>query len=60
MDRHVEKKRERRRRDFARIVDRGVTRARLWLERPGFHFGGERVATWDDLLRVRRRQGRLR
>jgi hypothetical protein len=59
MERYVEKKRERRRRDLERIVERMVVRVRRWWGRPGyFTCRGERIETWEDFHRASRAEAR--
>lgn len=58
MERYEEKKRERRRRDFCRMVKRAVARMQLRYRRPG-DLGPRGVCrTWDEIFRARHRDGR--
>lgn len=54
MERYVEKKRERRRRDFRRVVERSVARMRLDFKGPERLAYRNPHATWDDVFQARR------
>ena len=60
MELYEEKKRERRRRDFRRVVERSVARMRREISRPEDLAYLDPCATWDDVHRTRRRLGRYR
>ncbi|MBK7771999.1 MAG: hypothetical protein IPI48_16155 [bacterium] len=60
MERYEEKKRERRRRDFRRVVQRAVARMRRQFGRPGDVGPSGACRTWDDVFRARCLEGRRR
>lgn len=60
MELYEEKKRERRRRDFRRMVKRAVARMRLHYRRPGDAGPHGVCGTWEEVFRARSLDGRRR
>lgn len=60
MERYEEKKRDRRRRDFRRVVQRAVARMRRYYRRPGDAGPRGVCSTWDEIFCARRLDGRRR